>query len=94
MSTSYGLQWSRVSGTAVGTVTLKDRDAVLQRVVFPATATGTIDIYDSASGTSATTFKLVNDTVDFPTTVDLGIQLRNGLTYVTSGTTNALIIYN
>lgn len=89
-----GYQWSTIAGTALGTVTLKSTSTVLERLVMPASATGTIAIYDSASGAAGSSFTVVNDTVDFPTTIELGMQLRNGLTYVTSGTTNAIAIYN
>ena len=88
-----GHQWSKIAGTALGTTTLKTNSTILDSIFMPATATGTITIYDSASGTSAVNFTVVNDTVDFPASIPLNIQLRKGLTYVTSGTTNALLIY-
>lgn len=89
-----GYQWSTISGTAAGTTTLKDSQAMLARVIIPASATGTVTFYDSSSGTSSSNFEIVNDTVDFPTTIELGVQMRNGLTYAVGGTTNMIAIYN
>lgn len=89
-----GLQWRAVAGTALGTVNLTTDPTNLVRIVMPASATGTLAIYDSSTGATGSSFTVVNDTVDFPTTIELGVQLKNGLSYVTSGTTNALIIYN
>lgn len=89
-----GYQWSVISGTAVGTATLTSRSTFVKSLFLPASATGTIALCDSSSGTSTTSITVVNDTVDFPTLIPLEINFKEGLSYVVSGTTNAVLIYN
>lgn len=83
-----GGQVVHLSGTAAGTTVLIDRPCVVERFIIPASATGTVTIHDSATGSTGAVFVLVNDTVDFPTSLECGFQLRNGLSYVTGGTTS------
>lgn len=90
-----GYQWTNISGTAAGTATVSPRACTLYSVVIPSTKTGTVTIYDNGAGAgSGKSIEIVNDTVDFPTTVHLGIQMRNGITAISGGTTGLTVVWN
>lgn len=85
-------QYKNLSGTAAGTATLFARPCVLERIIIPASATGTVTFYDDASGATNSIFAIVNDTVDFPTSIECGFQCRRGLGYITGGTTSMTVV--
>lgn len=91
-----GGQWTRISGTAAGTAVVHERECVLERIIIPATKTGTVTFYDSDSlaGTALTNeiAVVVNDTVDFPHSIECQIQCKNGLTYLKGGTTDLTVV--
>ena len=89
-----GGEFVNIAGTAAGTVTIKDRSCVLDRIILPSTKTGTVTFYDNATGTTAASqiFEIVNDTVDFPTAVKCNLQCKNGLTYFSGGTVGMTVI--
>ncbi len=89
-----GFQWTVVSGTAAGTTTITAHSAVLYGVFVSGATTGTVTFYDSASGTSAKSFDMVNTTFDQPTTVPFQVQFKKGITYATSGTTSMVAIWD
>lgn len=96
--TGYG--YNHITGTAVGTTTVFAREGVLHSVIIPASKTGTISIYDSATGAGTATTNLVL-TVDnavnagnLPTTLVVHSAMKNGLTMVTGGTTDVTVTYN
>lgn len=94
LNSTSGYQWTVISGTAAGTAVICDRECTLGGVFIPSTTTGTITFYDSASGTSDKTFSVVNNTGTTPNVIDLGIQMSNGLTYISGGTTSMMVIWN
>lgn len=91
-----GSQWTRVSGTAAGTTVVANAPTVLQKILLPSQKTGTVTIYDNASGTSATTLVAVipNTNGTIPVSIDLGIQMRRGIVAETGGTTDFVVIWN
>lgn len=91
---SAGSNWTNVSGTAAGTTTIATGNPVLDAVVIPASKTGTVTIYDSASGTASKSIEIVNDTVDFPTVIPLGIQMRYGIVAAVGGTASMTLVWH
>lgn len=91
-----GYQWTAISGTAAGTTTLFNRKGILHSVVFSGTAAGTIAFYDSASGTnSSKIIEMGNEVSGVPLEVEINARVRNGLTYVITGTTTGITaLYN
>ena len=84
-----------LGSTSLGTVTIKAADTTLVRMIFPANATGTVAVYDSVSGTNSLSYGTYACTVgSIPSQIELGISLNNGLTVVTSGTTNTVLVYD
>jgi len=88
-------QWQRISGTASGTTNVTVNPSALYRVYVPANRTGTASFYDHSAGTAGTSFMfdLANTTGTIPTSIEIGVRLRNGLTVVTGGTTDFLVAY-
>lgn len=91
--TSQG-QYYRFSGTAAGTSVLLDRGGGIQRIIFPANKTGTVSLYDSASGTSATNFitDIPNTVGSIPSSLECGFRVKDGLTVVGGGTTDMTFV--
>jgi hypothetical protein len=92
-----GGQWINIAGTAAGTTVALQNPAVLTRLVVPAYFEGTVTLFDSATltGTAAGNQILaVKGTADVPYNVELGIQLKNGLTYLLGGTTTLTAVVN
>ena len=89
-------QYIRISGTAAGTTTVLNRKGNLHRVFVSTSKTGTATFYDNASGTTSAThlFELSN-VVDgtAPAQREIGCRLKDGLTVVTGGTIDFLVIY-
>jgi len=89
-------QYYRVSGTASGTTTILNRKGNFHKLFIPTTKTGTATFYDNASGTSSDTylFEISNSVAgSVNPTKELGLRVKNGLTVVTGGTTDFLVIY-
>jgi hypothetical protein len=88
-------QWTRISGTSVGTTTVSTRDGVLSNIVIGADKEGTVTFYDSASGTSDATEMLVlnNNAGSIPTNISVNARLKSGLIAVTGGTTDLTVTW-
>ncbi len=94
MQLPEGAQWYRVNGTAAGTTTIKADKTALYSVVIGGNYTGTVTIYDSASGTTPSLLvALNNNSGSVPVSIDFGARLRHGLTVVKGGTTEMLLMY-
>ena len=99
MQPNSGFNWTNIIATAAGTVQVTDHDTRLRAVYIPASATGTVTIYDTtstlgtASAGTARALTFVNDTVDFPTYIPLDLQMKTGIVAVTGGTTNLTVIW-
>ena len=89
-----GLQWTMISGTAAGTVTITARNAILAGVYIPANATGTVTFYDSPTGTATKQIAFANTVGSIPTSIDVSLNFSNGMTYISGGTTNMVAIWN
>lgn len=90
-----GENWTKVSGTAAGTTTVATRNCTLASVVIPSSKTGTVTIYDNGSGAASGNFiEVVNDSVDFPTTLPLNLSMKKGITAVVGGTTSVVITWH
>ena len=81
--TGYG--YNHITGTAVGTTTVFAREGVLHSLVIPVSKTGTISVYDVATGAGTTSTNLVL-TVDntlnaakAPTTLMVDSAMKKGL---------------
>lgn len=82
----------------VGSVVLTTGDGhALYRVVIPGTYVGTVNIFDSSTiaGTSAS-----NQIISLPIpntnvggNIELGLRVRNGITYAATGTPSVLIVW-
>jgi hypothetical protein len=92
-----GYSYTKVQGGTSETV-VRAGDTYLKSVVVGGTYVGTLVVYDCATvaGTSATVnvLTLLNPLLMVPNEVELGLHLRNGLTYVATGTPLVTIIYN
>lgn len=89
-----GLQWSNIAATVAATATLFSGACTLVRVIFPANATGTVTFYDSASGTTATSLAALPCTSgSIPSSIEIGAQMKTGLTYTSGGTSNMIVLY-
>lgn len=91
-----GFQYKRVSGTAAGTTVIKADSGYLKGIVMGQNKTGTIALYDHASGTSSTSLltNINNTSGTAPVSIDFDIRFRNGLVAELGGTTDILVIYN
>ena len=96
--TGYG--YNHITGTATGTAVVFAREGVLHSLVIPASKTGTISVYDSATGAGTASTNLiltVDNTLNAavpPTTLMVHGAMKNGLTVVTTGTTDVTVMYN
>lgn len=89
-----GYQWSRVSGTAAGTTTIKANETRLHAVVIGDSKTGTITVYDNATGTASGYFQAFNNNIGtIPQSVLVDAQFRKGLTVVLGGTVDMTFVY-
>jgi len=89
-------QYERISGTSAGTTTILDRKGNFHRLFIPVSKTGTATFYDNASGTSSDTLLFeINNSIagSVNPTKEIGLRVKNGLTVVTGGTTDFLVIY-
>lgn len=87
-----GGQWLVVAGTAAGTVVAFDHAVVLDRIILGTTTTGTVQFLDiNAAGTANPVYTLAGTTTPFQS-INFGVQFHNGLTYVTTGTTDMLAV--
>lgn len=89
-------QYIRISGTVAGTTTVLNRKGNFHSVFIPTVKTGTASFYDNASGTSSATYlfdlsNAVSGSVQPEKLV--GFRVHNGLTVVTGGTTDFLVVY-
>lgn len=90
---SFG-NYRMASGTALGTTTVKVGNVELHSLIITPNNTGTIAIFDSGSGTSNEPLGTYNCNVgSIPTQIFFDAHLKDGLTYVTSGTTAGLFVY-
>lgn len=89
-----GNQWYAVNTTTVSTVTVSADPCVLRSVYVPAATTGTLTVYDSASGTAAKSLRVINQTSDFPYAIPLDVQMSKGLTVETSGTLEMSLVWS
>jgi hypothetical protein len=84
-----GYQYKSISG-GVGTAVISDQSATIHRVFFGGTYVGTCILHDSATaaGTSATSAVLTLGLplAQYPRSIDLGIQCKNGIVYEATGT--------
>jgi len=92
-----GGDWKAVtSSTATTNVVVRDHSCVLERIVIPSSAAGTIALYDSSTtaGTSTTTLFLTvaGNTVDFPESIECNISCKSGLTYTVGGTPDMTLV--
>jgi len=89
-------QYTIVSGTAAGTTVVAARPANLVRVYIPANRTGTVSFYDCATAAGTTAANAVTDIActvgSIPTSIEFGCSFLKGITCVTGGTTNILVI--
>ncbi len=88
-----GAAWKRINGTAIGTTTIVAEPAVLHSIVIGTSVTGTVDFYDDATGsvTGNFMFTMQNTGGSVPQNVIVDAQLKNGLSYVKSGTTDMMV---
>lgn len=87
-----GNNWTRVSGTAAGTTTVTDRAATLDKVFYGIARTGTVVLYDSASGTSSRVITTCQNAGNF-TSMSMEIACKDGIVAVTSGTTDLVVVW-
>lgn len=89
-------QFTIVSGTAAGTTVVHSRPANLVRVFVPANRTGTVSFYDCATAAGTTAANAITDIActvgSIPVSIELGFSTHEGITCVTGGTTNLLVI--
>ena len=83
--------------SATGTTVVKNISGVLHRVLIPGTYIGTVNLHDSATaaGTSATSqfLSLGLPTTGIPQAIEVGVTLRNGLTYEATGTPTLTLVW-
>ena len=91
-----GGQWKRISGTAAGTTNVMTTSGNLYSIYLPATKTGTASFYDQNAGTSSANFifDLANTVGTIPTSLNLSLRVKNGLTVVVGGTTDMTVVYD
>lgn len=88
-------QYKLISGTAAGTAVICPHSSALVSVFIPANATGTVVLYNDASGVSTDIIGTVTCTVgSIPTSIPFGCNLKNGLAYSGAGTYNMTVIYD
>lgn len=78
-----GYEYKRITGA--GSAALRAIPSVLHTVTVEA-STGTVTLYDNASGTSAQVVATVGGGAASPATFTYDAQLRRGLYYVATGT--------
>ena len=87
-----GGQWKVLSGTVAGTTVAVVHSCVLERLILGTTTTGTIQFLDlTSAGTANPVYTIAGTTSPFQS-IELGIQFHNGLTFVSTGTTNMLAV--
>ena len=84
--------------TGVGTTVVSDQSAVLERVFWGGTYTGTAIIHDasSATGTTATSAVLTLGLplTQYPKEINMGIGMRNGIVVQATGTPVITVVWN
>lgn len=90
-----GYQWTRVSGTAAGTVAVSVGPAAIRRVIIGANKEGTVTFYDNLGGTSAATQVMAfnNNSGSIPTSLPIDAQFRNAITVAKGGTTDLTVVW-
>jgi hypothetical protein len=89
-----GYQHQRVSGTAAGTTVVKASTTVLHKIIMGQNKTGTITVYDNASGTASGILGNFDNTCGTrPLSIPINAQMRKGIVAELGGTTDALFIY-
>jgi len=90
-----GHQWKRVSGTVAGTTVVKASSSVLKGIVFGQNKTGTVSIYDNATGTASGIFQSFDNTSGtVPQSIEINAQMRKGIVAEIGGTTDCVVIYD
>lgn len=88
--------YKRISGTVAGTTNLLQRKGNLYGLFITLSKTGTATFYDEAAGTSAGShmFEISNAVAGSvnPQKI-INARVKNGLTVVTGGTTDFMVIY-
>jgi hypothetical protein len=94
-------QFTRISGTAAGTTVITNRYGYLDKVVLPATKTGTVTFYDcsTAAGTTAANqimgeFSNAVNAANLPYVLPFGGRFEKGLVAVVGGTTDITVVWN
>lgn len=89
-------QYTVISGTVAGTTVIADRSVNMVRVVSPANNTGTVLFFDCATAAgTASTNAITNfacTTGSIPVSVEFGISTHKGLTAVSGGTVNLVVV--
>lgn len=89
-------QYTVISGTAAGTTVIASRPANLVRVFIPANKTGTVSFYDCATAAGTTEANEIMDLActvgSIPVSIEMGFSTLKGITCVTGGTTNLVVI--
>jgi len=85
-----------VSATVAATALVQSGYTVIDRVIFPQNATGTITFYDNAAGdnTGSSLRPLACTVGTVPTSVEVGIGFTAGLSYTSGGTSNAIVVFH
>lgn len=90
--------YSRLSGTAAGTTVVSSIPGSFERLIVGGNKEGTATFYDSATaaGTSSTNFIVAvnNNSGSIPTSIEIGIRTKLGLTAVVGGTTDLTVVYS
>jgi hypothetical protein len=92
MSNPVASGMATIVGTAVGTTVVLDHPGSLLRVIIPVGYNGTVNLCDSASGTTATAWSIPTTVGTIPTSIELGIALHAGLVAETTGTSKLIIV--
>ena len=92
-----GAQYTSISG-GVGTTVVSAEPTTLQRVFYGGTYVGTCIVHDSATaaGTSATSAVLTLGLplIQYPRSLELGIQCKKGITYEATGTPVITLVWD
>lgn len=88
--------YSRISGTAAGTTTIKSGYGLLGAIFTGVSTAGTITYYDSSSGTNANIIAIVpSNGANIPFTHVLNCRFTQGLVAVQSaGTADQTVTYS
>lgn len=95
MQPNNGSQWIRISGTATGTATVKAEPCIVTGVLIGSGKEGSVALYDSSDGTTAKVMTAINCNLSGsqPAFLPMNAQMKVGLTYVKTGTTDLTVYY-